>query len=29
LIDTGRTRRNELGHECIVWACADQDGLLF
>ena len=29
LIDTGRTRKNELGHECIVWACANQDGLLF
>ena len=29
LVDTGRTRRNELGHECIVWACTDQEGLLF
>ena len=29
LVDTGRTRRNELGHECIVWACTDPEGLLF
>jgi len=29
LIDTGRIRKNQLGHDCIVWACANQDGLLF
>lgn len=28
LIDTGTTRKNAKGHECIVWRTAEQDMLL-
>lgn len=28
IIDTGTTRKNKHGNECIVWRCADQGMLL-
>lgn len=28
IIDTGTTRKNKHGNECIVWRCAEQDMLL-
>lgn len=28
IIDTGTTRKNRHGNECIVWRCADQGMLL-